>query len=239
MKRLAIRNQIKIIKELKMKRKRIRKTIVLVFFLISAHSGLSQGFVNLDFESAKIIPIAGSPYSITVSNAFPGWFLNGSMEGQTTYNDPSLGSTGVSLWATNGAQISGNFSALLQAGQASFPATISQTGLVPASVQSLLFQAQPGRGSLEVYLGGQSLSFSALSDGPNYTLYGADISSFAGQAKELMFSALRVSTGLNNWTLDNIQFSPSAVPEPSTIALTTLGTVLLGFHRWRKLARRT
>ncbi len=28
------------------------------------------------------------------------------------------------------------------------------------------------------------------------------------------------------------------IPEPGTIALTALGTVLLGFHRWRKLARR-
>ena len=28
------------------------------------------------------------------------------------------------------------------------------------------------------------------------------------------------------------------IPEPGTIALTALGTLLLGFHRWRKFARR-
>jgi hypothetical protein len=35
-------------------------------------------------------------------------------------------------------------------------------------------------------------------------------------------------------TLDNIQFSSTAVPEPSELALGALGALLLGFRRWRK-----
>jgi len=196
--------------------------------------GFSQGFVNLNFESAKIIPDLSSayyPYGIAISNALPGWAVNGFTQGDITYNDPSIGSTFVTLWATNGAQISGNYSVLLTGGLSPFPATISQTGLVPIGSESLLFQAQPGFSSLVVTLGSENLPFFAIATGPNYTLYGADISPFAGQSEQLMFSALNVSSGLNNWSLDNIQFSSTAIPEPSVLRL----SVLAGFFFvWRR-----
>jgi hypothetical protein len=85
-----------------------------------------------------------------------------------------------------------------------------------------------------VSLGGQNLSYFALSNGPNYTLYGGNIpSAFAGKSEQLMFSALE---GENFWEIDDIQFSSSPVPEPSELALAALGTLLLGFRRWTKLS---
>ena len=195
--------------------------------------GFSQGFINLNFESAKIIPI--SPYFIDTTNALPGWtvYLGGNPQTQISYNNPATGSTWVSIFATNGYQIGGKNSVLLQGGFYPFQpptATISQIGFVPLSALSLLFQAQPGQGALEVSLGGQALNFFALSTGANYTLYGADITGFAGQTAALSFSALQNLDAYNAWNLDNIQFSSTAVPEPSALALTVLGISLAGIR---------
>jgi hypothetical protein len=219
-----------------MKNNKIKKVIAVT---ILSHFGLaafSQGFINLDFESANIIPVLGSPiypYEIAISDALPGWAVNGTTQGDMTYNDPSLGATSVNLWASNGSQISGNYSVLLTGGLSPFPATISQTGLVPAGSESLTFEAQAGSSSLVVSLGGQDLSYFAIGSGPNYTLYGADVSAFAGQSEQLIFSALNVSSGLNNWNLDNIQFSALPVPEPSSFGLFALGGLFVALLHWK------
>jgi hypothetical protein len=218
------------------------KITLLVGFLFVVQAGFSQGFVNLDFESAQIKPIAGSPfypYGVATTNALPGWtataYANTTPLTSIAYNFFLLlgNESEINLMATNGLQISGGFSALLQGGVGP-GVSISQTGLVPVSTLSLLFAAQSGNGTLQVSLGGLNLPFFALSTGANYTLYGADVSAFAGQTQQLMFSALNVSSGLNAWNIDNIQFSSTAVPEPSGLALAALGTLLLGFRRWKK-----
>lgn len=212
-------------------------------FLVSLFAieqvGFCQDFVNLIFESARIIPMTGGTYinSIATTNALPGWtvYYGLSQQSEITYNAPALGSTFVTLWATNGSQISGNYSVLLQGGLTASAASISQTGLVPLSAESLLFEAQQtGAGTLQVSLGGQNLSFVALSNGANYTLYGANIPAFAGQPEQLTFSALEVSTFANNWNIDNIQFSASAIPEPGVLGLFALGSLMLG---WRSHKR--
>ena len=59
--------------------KRIKLNIwvtVLLSLLALVGKGFSQGFVNLNFESAKIIPDPSSPYypyGVAISNALPGW----------------------------------------------------------------------------------------------------------------------------------------------------------------------
>ncbi|MDQ6630380.1 MAG: PEP-CTERM sorting domain-containing protein [Verrucomicrobiota bacterium] len=222
----------------------IKSIIVGIFLLVSRPAGFSQGFMNLNFESAKIIPATGSPfypYGIDVTNALPGWavFIGSNQATQITYNAPAIGSTFVTLWATNGQQISGNFGVLLQGGGTAASASISQTALVPASTRSILFQAQPygfnAGGSLLISFGGQNIPFFALSTGANYTLYGGEISAFAGQTEQLTIAALN-QPGFypNNWNIDNIQFSSSAVPEPSTIALAIIGFASLGWFCRRK-----
>jgi hypothetical protein len=67
---------------------------------------------------------------------------------------------------------------------------------------------------------------------PNYTQYGANISAWAGDTEQLTFSALASSTtGLNNWTVDDISFSLEAVPEPNAFVLTGIAGVLFALYR--------
>lgn len=198
-------------------------------------SCLSQGFVNLNFESAVLITNGSTQIAIVVaSNAIPGWTATGYLGPDFILcGSASAGSSSVSILVTNGLDlpIDGAYSILLYGGHSAASASISQTGIVPASAVSILFKANfagPPGGILLVSLGGQNIDFSAISNGPNYTLYGGDISAFAGQSEQLMFSALR---GENLWNIDDIQFSSTPVPEPSTFALAALGGLLLGFRR--------
>jgi hypothetical protein len=219
----------------------IKIATVAVSLLTFAQNGFCQGFVNLNFESAQIIPIAGGPYvnSIATSNALPGWTVlyGSSQQSVMSYNAPALGSTFVTLYATNGLQLAGNYSVLLQGGGTASAATISQTGLVPADALSLLFYGAANSSlssGLVVSLGGQDISFSAISNELNYTLYGGNIpSDMAGLSEPLTFSALEAFGGYNNWNIDDIQFSSSAVPEPSTLALCALGGLFLVWRNRR------
>jgi hypothetical protein len=220
-----------------------RNFCILIFaaLLVGSCECFSQGFINLDFESAKIIRDPDSPYypyGIASTNALPGWtvYIGSSPASAITFNAPAIESTWVMLWATNGAQIAGNYSVFLQGGISDSSATISQTGLVPASAVSLLFEAQAGQNILQVSLGGQNLFFLPIGTGSNYTLYGASLpTGIAGQTESLSFAALQ---GLHNdWNIDNIQFSTTAVPEPSQFGLVTLSGLFLGLRRWKILSR--
>jgi hypothetical protein len=129
------------------------------------------------------------------------------------------------------APIDGYYSVLLQGTFSSSLPAISQTGLIPAGTQSLFFEAQAGIEGLDVLVGTQSVPITAVGTGPNYTLYGATISAWAGQTEQLTFAAQESTAGLNNWVLDDISFSPQAVPEPSPLALTGIGAVLFALYR--------
>jgi hypothetical protein len=97
-----------------------------------------------------------------------------------------------------------------------------------------LFIAQEsGTGTLQVSLGGQSLSFSAISTESDYTLYGGNIpSDLDGKSEQLMLTAL---AGNNNfWEIDDIQFAPLAVPEPNAFGLFALGGLILSLCHQRK-----
>jgi hypothetical protein len=75
--------------------------------------------------------------------------------------------------------------------------------------------------------------FFEVAVGPNYTLYGANISAWAGDTEQLSFSALEDTTsGLNNWEINDISFSPTvATPEPNTLVLTGIGSLLFTLYR--------
>jgi hypothetical protein len=144
-----------------------------------------------------------------------------------------------------GGVIEENFTAVLQAGVVGAitnvaNTTLSQTAVVPSSAQSLQFKtylAGSPLSALEVRLGGQQLSLTALGSGVNYTSYGAAIPAWAGQTAELDFTVLAENPHVsNNYVfLDDIQFSDQGVPEPSVLSLSALGALLLG---WRVLRRR-
>ena len=67
---------------------------------------------------------------------------------------------------------------------------------------------------------GQVIPLTQVGSGPNYSILGGDISAFAGQNGELRFTA-------GSGVLDNIQFSPIAIPEPSTVSLVALAGLAL------------
>src|ERR1044071_4026702 len=115
-------------------------------------------------------------------------------------------------------------------------ASICQTGVVPATARSMVFEARPDIGFLSVLVDGASVPYSTLSNSPNYTLFGADVSKFAGQTVELNFSVTRQSgTPKSSWILDSIQFSDLAIPEPRAIPLLLLGgATLWARHRRQK-----
>jgi hypothetical protein len=219
------------------------KALITVLLISNAAPLFAQGtlpFQNLDFESANI-PNGTPAGTVAVSGALPSWtvYYGSSQQSQMGYQSFSLGATFVCL-LTPGSNsvfnsINGNYSVLLQGGVTSTDASIVQTGIVPSSAKSILFDAESvNAGTLLVSLGGQNIPFFALSSGPNYTEYGGDISAFAGQTAQLKFSALYQSGGNNNWNIDDIQFSPNSIPEPQTWALMFCGAVGWFLMRRRK-----
>jgi hypothetical protein len=85
----------------------IKNTLVITILIFENWNCFSQGFVNLDFENAVITPDPSSPYypyAIYANDAIPGWTATGCFLGSKDilYNAPSLGSTSISILATNG-----------------------------------------------------------------------------------------------------------------------------------------
>jgi len=212
--------------------------ILAVVVLASSDLARAQGtFKNLNFELANPGSITFSS-SLPVSSALPYWTvtIGGVQQTDVGYNAFSTGSPFVSLIGPGYGPIDGDYSVLLTG---SFPgsAAISQTGVIPAGTQSLLFEAEPVAvsftGPLEVQVGTQSVPITEVGTGPNYTLYGANISAWANDTEQLTFSALQDTTTLNNWELDDISFSTNApTPEPSIVALTAIGGLLFGARKW-------
>jgi hypothetical protein len=225
--------------------------------LLSAAGAEGQGtFQNLDFESAVLVPVGGSYGGVAFGPAFPGWTvyiggapLDAAWYPNALYNNEFLDSSGISIFDRNfayGSVIQGNYTALLQAGlddKTFQPAdtTLSQTGLIPIGTQSLLFEARFTFGrpptTFAVTLDGQTLSVVPILTTAAYTLYGADIHTWADQTAELAFTVFSGRPHIDNayLTLDAIQFSDQSVPEPGIFALSALGALLVGR---RALARR-
>ena len=114
---------------------------------------------------------------------------------------------------------------MLQAGALSptfVNASIAQFGLVPVGTMSIFLKVAGN--DFSVSLAGQNIPLIPLSVENNYTLYGGDISQFAGLSGQLTLSSLTVPNNrFNNVSFDSISFSSTPVPEPSTFALLGLG----------------
>jgi len=68
--------------------------------------------------------------------------------------------------------------------------------------------------------------------GPNYTLFGGNISQFTGHTVELRIATQQ--TPANLWyssSLDDIVFSSTAIPEPQVLALLPLGVLMFWWLR--------
>jgi hypothetical protein len=212
---------------------------VFVFVLVALSCSLvrihGQGFVNLNFESAVIVPIPGDPAGrVQFGPAFPGWnaYYNSSQFSSTdpvTYNNPTIGTAALGLFTPALAGSISNLTALLQGStiNGSPDVSLAQVGMVPSGTLSLRFAAyQAGANLFVVSMNGQPLQYRILQDFGTFREYGADISAYAGQTAELRFTQRSGFPFANNLSLDNIAFSPIGVPEPSTLALFVLGSAL-------------
>jgi len=228
---------------------KIGNKILIFLLLVVCQNGHAQNFINLGFESASLVPAGG--FYVQFNQAFPGWIgtVGGVQQTLALTNNFYLDTSGISIIDRNynndgiipGGLIQGRYTALLQAGLSGPPAdtSLSQTGIVPANAQSLQFEAfQATDGStaispFAVTLGGQTLSLIPLSYDSNYTLYGADISSWAGKTAQLSFTMFAENPHVDDQYLylDAIQFSTQPVPEPSGLALIAAGGLMFGFRR--------
>jgi hypothetical protein len=231
-----------------MKPNLIKMVTVVVLVFGGRQDGWSQGtFQNLDFES-PILPLvsSGNPNFnfVYISNAMPGWsgYVGAEQQSSVLYNNEFLGTAVIAFNGPGATKLilGGSYTVLLQPGSGPtgmhVGAAIAQMGTIPSDALSLRFfsSLNPIGGQLEIAIDGQNLPFFALSQGPNYTIYGSDISGFAGQMHELRFTTLYTGTGPNNVYLDSISFSPVAIPEPSVFGLFALATLLFG---WRLPAK--
>lgn len=193
--------------------------------IIVVISARGQGtFQNLDFEAAHNLP-AFPGGTVATTNALPGWqaFSGTNQLFAIHYNSAAVAYE-VALYGSNSSVISGSFDAFLYNG-----GSIRQSGLVPTNTLSLFFKkSSTSLTPLSVSLGGQNLAYTAISSGPNYTMFGADISAFAGQSATLTFLA---PLGSHHF-FDDIEFSPQMIPEPSFLALLSCGGLLLAGNRY-------
>lgn len=218
------------------------------FFLQSIKA---QGtFQNLNFEDANPVS-AGDPYfpvGVTAASAVPYWTVYqtvdtaGDMIQATTVEYGSISTGGTELTLIGPATqygppaIDGKYSVFLQTYAPNNWVSISQTGLIPAGTQSLLFEGAGGEiPYLSVQIGSQTVPFSAVGSGANYTLFEANISAWAGDTEQLTFTGYS-SGNPDSWELDDISFS--AVPEPSVSRLILAGEVMFIFYGCRNLLQR-
>jgi len=208
--------------------------VSLIALLVSVPgTAAAQGFQNLNFEHPVLPLVPDFDNKVAASDAMPGWsaYIGGSQVSLVSYNGISLGGVTIGFLGPDSLRpaIQGNYAVFLQPGLGSsgtdvLQAAITQTGTVPGTTLSLRFYSAYGTPS--VSFAGQQLSTSVLGAGPNQaSLYGADISRFAGQVGELRFEGYSL--------LDAISLSTLPVPEPGTLGVLALGAVLLGCVRGR------
>jgi hypothetical protein len=221
----------------------------------AAGSAQAQGtFQNLDFESASVAasPSESYPNLVSIASALPGWtgYLGADQQTQVGYNAPANSTASITLigptWNSANVGIygvgiiDGSYSVDLQTGAApnngptALNASIEQNGTVPSTANSLLFEADETT-PLSVSFNGSALVPIALSSGVSaegvpYTLYGANISAWAGRTGELEFTS-EANSSANFVVLDDISFSTMAIPEPSPLALTGIGALVFALYR--------
>jgi hypothetical protein len=211
-----------------------------IFFaaLLLCQSSHAQGFINLNFENATIVS-DDPPHLVTIyaNSAIPGWtaYFGSSPLTSISYSTLSLGGANVSLIDTNNSSglrpLRGRYSVLLEGSGLGTPtvAALGQTGQIPVSALSMSFLFRSLNGELQVSFNGQPIPLFQTGATTNYAILSGDVSVFAGQTGQLLFSASPIH---NAGFLDNIQFSSSSIPEPSALALVVLGGLFIGWRGW-------
>lgn len=218
--------------------------IVLLVALCLPGYGRGQGFLNLDFERARVVSNDPDFGYLDWALAAPGWDHDqGGDAGIVYYGQEHLGLTGYHLLMDStspryapGTQLAGAYSMAFSSGHATFDgqgwtvAYLAQTGVVPADAQSIRLLAT---GSFAVFLDGAPIAMH--SQGGN--AYAGSIAGYAGAMAELRIAntSLQIHDPV---VVDNIRFSPEAVPETSNRIGIPAGLALLLALRRRAAWRR-
>src|ERR1017187_9657695 len=212
------------------------KAIIAIVGVFAAQRVQPQGaFVNLDFEQAiaPLVPDGGG--KVPVARALPGWtgYVGGGPVSVVWYDDRAIDAASISVFDRLAPEqplrpLEGNYSAWLMgstslAGQQQ-AAAIAQIGQIPADAKSIRFLFSTTY-LPELTFAGQTIPLVELDANTSYTTVGGDISLFAGDTGELRFPVL---PGHGGGLFDNIQFSPVAIPEPTTLVLSLLGVLIVG-----------
>jgi hypothetical protein len=213
--------------------------IVGVFATLRVHP---QGaFVNLDFEQAIAPLVPDAAHTVPIASALPGWtgYVGGTQVSRVVYDTRNIDAAGISVFDSVAPQqpvqpLQGNYSAWLM-GSSLFggqqAAAIAQIGQIPAGTKSILFLFSTTY-LPQLTFAGQTIPLVQLGANTSYITVGGDVSAFAGDTGELRFTALsQYTAGL----LDNIEFSPVAIPEPTAMVLSLLGTAVLAWKMRRSL----
>jgi hypothetical protein len=231
-----------------------RESLSVVLMLVATPAGLAQGtFQNLNFESANLtaIPPGQSGGEVSLSAALPGWnaSIGGTPVTQVLQNNLTLGNASIDIlgpdWnSVNPGIIDGNYSVFLQSGgtpqgSGGVNTSLWQDGTIAANAASLQFKAWgdlPSTALFSVSFGGNNLVPITLSSGESpsgqvYTLYGINVSAYAGQTGQLEFTSDFNGAGPSWLLLDDISFSTQVVPEPRPLVLTGLGALLFALNR--------
>jgi hypothetical protein len=222
---------------------------------------MAAPFQDLGFESV----VTGTT-SVGWPVPVPNWTSN---IGEILYDSMALDSVWVSVhdglssfYGPNFQPIQGRYTVMLQDGYQSYPqppvsASISQTGDVPSTARSLMFESDTlaywGINSLQVTLNGTVVPLQLYSVGgvvndggwPFGTVdtYIADISAFAGDTNvDLQFTKLvQDPSHPNNHgavDLDAIQFSSIIdTPEPSSLILLAIASLAASVYLFRRRSR--
>ena len=199
------------------------KPILFLTVLTVTSVANAQGtFRNLDFELANVpfVPNGQDGGFVSSIDGLPGWtvYYGGNPDTTIFHNSITLGAAEVGIFgpAWNQSDIlQGTYSVFMTPSlpTGAVSAGVGETGIIPSTARTLSFFSSP-TALFQVTFGGQVIPLTRLGSGPNYVIQGGDISQFAGQTGELRFTG--------GGFLDNIKFSPIAIPEPSAVSLATL-----------------
>lgn len=239
------------------------RSVFAVVLLITIGTASAEPFRNLNFEMAAIpinTPIATA---VAASTALPYWTCGNSLGNyysKVFYDAAALEGGWVSVHDSQSRTLQpldGQFSAMLQdgivgTGPPGGPPVITgdvwiaQAGDVPASAKSLLFTTDDGYNldHLRVTLGGSLItmflhsSHVPINGSKPVETYIGDVSSFAGRSDvELRFTKL-VQNPLyprpGSFDLDAIRFSSIVAPEPSAVALLSMGALVTSAYLVRR-----
>lgn len=215
----------------------------------SENSSKAQNFANLNFESDLGSPISDGLYSMAPFYNLPSWNVttigdeDGASSGGVYYNNTILDGTDAYIVPVGGYDVTGatinpldgdqSLALYVSGYSATASISISQTGTIPNgqnSVSFLLgdfatFDLPSGQNPLNYFslsINNQNVPLEVTSENGQVLTVAGDISQWAGQSVTLTIANTdAVDTYLSEsfGVIDDVAFSPQAVPEPSGMGL--------------------